>query len=647
MNVVRYVGSLLILGCFAVLGVACGSQPPVQADLHGTVVGGKLQFPPTTVHTPRTLTFALFNPGNAPILVKDLEIQGEEADTFQMAPKPDLPITLKPGKSFGVNLSVEFLAKRVGEASAELKIHFANVSGPESVSSTKIVLAGSALQTNSPGVLRLEVREREGSTKEKSIDFGELTTKEALSKELFLYNESDKPITIAQLNIEGAGKSAFRFPFSLPTPFVIQPGKENGKVVFVQASSGAPGHYEANLVVVSPDATNVKKTGSTFLGMKVDVVKYMRNGYISYNNHQLLFLDVPKGQSKEKTIELRNSGEIEVRISSLKFQGENPTSFQTKTKMDFPWVIKPKARRSITFRYTTKAGVGESAVALFTYTGDRRHKMPRSSQVYLIHQKSQPRLSWSCSSQIYFHNATLQRGQGRECRARNVGNAPLVISSFAFKKERGSDNAFEVEELPVTIQPNQSRFIRFMYKPKAYTNMDTGIITLKTNLSEALQGSVPKILVGGHVAARMVQLEVNARRCGTDAECTNLDSRMRCLTAIGSFNKFCQASDPRKPFLTFPHTKKGEVIKKSFTIYLYGQGYTTVKSVAFKGDAGPFKITSESLNGRRFWAGTRLNVTLSYTGTGDASALFREVVVKTDAQNQPEASIRIETTKAP
>lgn len=483
----------LLVG-WGVVMVACGSS---VGELKTQLANNALMFEKTNIFQPKVGQVYLYHTQDVAMEIKQVKIVGEQASSFELIQSPTLPITLEAGTQQGKWFALQFFSSQEGTFSAHLEITY--MPRPEATEQVlRISLQAQAVSSGNPARLLTDVSSN-------VVDFGTITTQDALVQEVMLFTEGDTTITIDELKLVDNDKMTFKMPFPLPLPFRVFPGKDNARSLLLQAQNTEVGTYEAWLLIASRNATNLTSEGTRLLKLKVEVVPYKQPGSVSFltTNGQVYFRDVKPNERKEQSVTIYNPGELPVQILSIKINGDSSEAWSVENAPTAPWSLEGKGvEKGKEVKVVYRESNPRTRIAQLQVEYLRDPKQPDNKIVAALglrHDTSQPWYTFDCIS-VDFGTVDKNQTVQRSCSLRSTGNIDLQIRGVKFVRVEGKENHFKWTSpnlFPIQLSPNQRVSVTLEYTPTETNANDEGRWVPDTNIVIDREEERPVLLVRG------------------------------------------------------------------------------------------------------------------------------------------------------
>ncbi|TNE45146.1 MAG: hypothetical protein EP343_28155 [Deltaproteobacteria bacterium] len=482
---------------FVTLWVGCGAP---QGKLLTNLDGKPLVIGETILFKPKVGQVYVYHSHGAPLELTNVQVKGDQAVHFELVQAPAFPLAMEGGNQKGNWFNVQFFSSTAGAFQATLEIEYKTGEG-RTTGTLLIPMEGTAVESNNP--IRLQV-EPETTV----LDFGTIHNKEAISKEIVLYNTSESILTIDSLELVDNDKKAFQIPFPLPTPFRVFPGKENGRPVVFQAQHATPGTYEAWLSLSSENAGNLSKDGTRLIKLRVKIVEYQTPPRLRFrvgatgSSSYVRLRDVPANEEKVERVTLWNSGQIPAKIVKIFVPDDAEKAWTVRKAPELPFEVKGTTHSNgvdIEVVYKSSKPTGQRVQLQVDYLRDPNQPDSISSAVLqLEHEVSRAWYAFDCTV-LNFGRVDKDSTTRRSCRIRNIGNIDVTISSIKYVKTRGEDSPFRWinPSFPLRMSPGSSYTVLVEYVPKTSGADDEGQFVPTSNIIVENEEERPVLRVQG------------------------------------------------------------------------------------------------------------------------------------------------------
>jgi archaellum component FlaF (FlaF/FlaG flagellin family) len=299
------------------IGIGLGTKIAVEPE--------ELEFGDIQFSSYQDLQIVIENSGTNNLRVTKFEISGANKSSFSVLDAGS--ITILP--SDRQTAMVRFRPEKIGIQSAELSMFYTG-----SIDPVIIPLSGNGL----PTVVTLEPQDNTEYDEEGNIDFGEVSAGDAVGEEPHILQyitikntdeafanrgvaslkKVNSDITITNLEIVGRDAAMFR-RVSIPDssdfkPITIQSGSQF--VFTFEFAPETPGEKQATTIFTHD-------LGSTDIGFVAQALLPV----ITFLNENIFFSDVEINTYKDLPVVIQNTGNADLKFSSLKIGGESASSF--------------------------------------------------------------------------------------------------------------------------------------------------------------------------------------------------------------------------------------------------------------------------------------------------------------------------------
>ena len=297
-----------------------------------------------------------------------------------------------------------------------------------------------------------------------SIDFGALSTGYK-NEQVTIQNRGLVAVTITDMYLSGDEA----FILLNDAPITLQSGETDFVTIrfFPRSLGRKTGVF--NIINDYPSAPHISVPLTGMAGY---------GPHIYTEIQEIDFGTMYRGTTKDTTLTISNIGVADLYINSSSFLGTNPDIFSILSPARFPIIIPEGGSQDITIRATaTLPNEDKSAQLQFT------NNDPNNRQ-YIVDLKAKVTSSVLTTNindnRIVFDSIALGYYQDSLLILKNEGNIVCDITKFELAGAYSSDFAIDIEEVPFSLEPGESKTVSIRFKPLAL-GQRYAIINITTN----------------------------------------------------------------------------------------------------------------------------------------------------------------------
>ena len=406
-----------------------------------------LAFGTVTLGTTPTSVLTISNPGQAPLTVSALTVQGANGGDFALVSPPNLPAIVGPGST--LPLTVRFTPGDHGARSAQLVI----ASDAYQTPTLSVSLTGTG---SGPRLVATP----------SSIDFGSANVgSPAAPKSVSIQNTGETTLTVSAIVFSGANAADFRTSTSFP--LAVPPGTTAQAVLTFTPS--AVGSRMGRATIQSNDALTPTA--------QVDLTGIGTSPVIAVAPHTLDFGDVRTATtSPAKTATITNTGNGPLTIGAATLGGADAAKFALAA-LALPLTLPANgtALLSVTFAPTTVAG----HVATLTVVSN--DPLNPSVVVQLKGNGVSPNFGLAPTTLDFGAQLVGRASSVHTADVTNTGSATLKVTALTIGGTNASAFAqFSTPPLPATVAPGSKLTLALTFTPGAVGPAD-GTMTIASD----------------------------------------------------------------------------------------------------------------------------------------------------------------------
>jgi hypothetical protein len=383
------------------------------------------------------------NSGAVDINITAFTFSGANASEFSFSPAPTLPIKLSANQS--TTIGVVFTPTASGARSGSIQLTD-DASGPSSIALTGV---GTQPQISL-------------SPANNPFDLGKQALNGTAQKQLTINNTGNGDLVISALTVSGANANEFTVTLTSGTlPLTIQAGKN--AIVNINFTPAAEGARNASLSIVHNAPNSPTQLGLTGTGV-TPVFKALPNS-LTFPAQNL------QEASPQQTINVSNTGNGDLVISSIGLTGANPADFQVSNPT-LPITIAPSTSVpvNVVFKPTTHIGASSASVTFQDNSNGAPHSVPVNGTAV------GPVFSPSPAS-LNFGNVNVGTPAQQPISITNTGSGDLVITNIQLTGDPNliPDYTLTAAQLPIRVSPGQKTTVVVNFKPSAPFLRSVGI----------------------------------------------------------------------------------------------------------------------------------------------------------------------------
>jgi probable HAF family extracellular repeat protein len=400
-----------------------------------------IDFGAPRVGTSASQTIDISNPGNGPLTLGAIRLEGEHAAEYAIVSPERSGATLAPGD----HVTVEIRYSPASPHESEDTRLLISSDDPDPSSPRSVLLRGGG---TGPAVTVLPG----------GLDFGAQSVGVGSgSQVLLIQNTGNEPLDIAGVSLTGANKDDFRITADGATGTHLLPGRIG--TVSVRFTPGAMGSRGASLAITdsalgSPQLVPLAGTGvAASVGMTPDHLSF---------GEQLV-----GATSAEQSVSITNIGTAPLTIFGVSFTGEGASDFALLTDIG-GFTLGPGSTGTITLRFKpTAAGLRSANLSISDSAPGTPHLVALSGT------GTAPRVRLGISRlegprELEFERQPLGTTSGTQSvTLSNTGTAPLSINGVKLDGTNAVEFAIASDTGEATLAPGASRTLTLRFTPGA------------------------------------------------------------------------------------------------------------------------------------------------------------------------------------
>ncbi len=441
-------------------------EDSVLVTLSGTAVTPDIEVSPLVhdfgnvrVNTGATQPVTISNLGTSNLVVSALNLTGTNAGEFSFS-GVTLPLNIAPGNSFAV--PVTFTPATPGPKSAALDVVSNDLDEPM----VSVSFSGSGVTPE------IEVQPL-------ALDFGDVTLGNTASQTVVIHNLGDFPLTVSGTALVGAHAAEFAITAG-GAPFVLNPGEnQTVTVTFIPLTVGPK---TASMRITSDDddesTVDVSLSGNA-LGVPDIRVEPLATD----------FGEVFLGDSAFATVRVINDGTADV--TGIAGLVGDTTDFAITAGNSF--TVMPGDTHQITLKFAPLTAGPLTSVLRITSNDPDPGENP--VDVALTGVGITPEMIVEPLA-LDFGDVPVDTVSRAPVLVRNVGNAPLTVSSTAITGTNAANFVIVAGQAPFTVNPGDSQTVEIEFSPQTLGSKNATLTIISNDLT---QGTVLVALSGNGV----------------------------------------------------------------------------------------------------------------------------------------------------
>jgi hypothetical protein len=442
----------LLIATAATTACTCGETPSAGVgELATDLDNNQMIFSNIQVGQPSTKEFLIYNKGQVDVRISELAIDRDQGKVFSIINKPEMPLTLKPGRDNGTAIKVQFLTQQTGDFFARVNI----TSDANNVDETGFFV----IRLNHQ-ILTAEPFFDCG----KSLNFGTVQKGQSKTLDCAISNRGNAELTIREVVYVKEKGSDGDFKILEPSfPLTIKP--EQPAVTFKIAynpSDYPPAEDQGEFKLFTNISTenDANRSGIKVVGVTavplIQLVPYygdcqddntcrrIDNSLTCQDDAfsgkklclpstqgstpTLLFPLTSKGKTTVRQFLIRSNGDLALEVNKVELDSNSSLDFRVDgSSITTPLKIEPKQEKLVTVEYTPSDDVADSGLVKVESNAGNLASAPiqlqASSRGCNLEVNPDPKLG------IKFTGPRSQR-----ITIYNIGNEGCVIDKIALEK---------------------------------------------------------------------------------------------------------------------------------------------------------------------------------------------------------------------
>ncbi|MCK6510101.1 choice-of-anchor D domain-containing protein [Myxococcota bacterium] len=297
------------------------------------------------------------------------------------------------------------------------------------------------------------------------------------TRPFLLYNDGTQPLNVISFGIvdDPEGIYAILQSPSSQKPFTLAPGIQHAVSFSVRFRARRPGVYNARMRFFAPSADNTDEDGYFYVPMPAEREKF---GPLFDCGDALDFGEVPLGQSKELTCEVKNAGTAPLLLNGFSYkrkEGNAPSDFAWLSP-ELPLRIPPDGSGvTIRIRYKPSDASPDIDEGIYILETNLPAESDEEKAQIAVRGKTiapdialipqYPPCTQTLDCQLLDERLDCSKTERKTFLVRNTGNAPLRVTGMVWTSESSPDLGLALPFAPFVVAPNQERPVEVLYKP--------------------------------------------------------------------------------------------------------------------------------------------------------------------------------------